>query len=62
MDKHPADTPERDWPTLHPQDDVDAMRPDRAWSDDGAEPDSAERDGKDDQASDGDSAGSTAAG
>jgi hypothetical protein len=28
MDEHPADTPdERDGPTLHPQDDVDMMRP-----------------------------------
>jgi hypothetical protein len=54
MDKHPADTPERDWPTLHPQDDIDAMRPDRAWSDD-------ERDGEDDQANDGDSGDERAA-
>jgi hypothetical protein len=34
MDKHPADTPERDWPTLHPQDDPDAMRPDLGEDDD----------------------------
>jgi hypothetical protein len=54
MDKHPADTPERDWPTLHPQDDIDAMRPDRAWSDD-------ERDSEDDQANDGDSGDERAA-
>ncbi|WP_445183511.1 hypothetical protein ACTXG6_34345 [Pseudonocardia sp. Cha107L01] len=34
MDKHhPADTPERDWPTLHPNDDPDAMRPDLAPDD-----------------------------
>jgi hypothetical protein len=64
MDKHPADTPERDWPTLHPQDDVGGMRPDRAGSDDerdSAERDSAERDGEDDQANDGDSDGGSAA-
>jgi hypothetical protein len=34
MDEHPAATPERDWPTLHPQDDPDAMRPDLAESED----------------------------
>jgi hypothetical protein len=27
MDKHPADTPERDWLTLHPQDDIDGVYP-----------------------------------